>query len=57
MDAGLDAMGWCGGEQPVGGDKSGPFQLSFNSAGLDSKPGSNFVFQNACGVGANLILD
>ena len=23
--------GWCGGEQPVGEDKSGPFQLSFNS--------------------------
>ena len=25
-------QGWCGGEQPVGEDKSGPFQLSFNSS-------------------------
>src|SRR6202047_530941 len=25
-------VGWCGGGQPVGEDKNGPFQLSFNSA-------------------------
>jgi hypothetical protein len=32
MDADLDAMGWCGGGQPVGETQKQPFQPSFNSS-------------------------
>jgi len=32
MDAGLDVIGWCGGEQTVGEKEKRPFQLLFNSS-------------------------